>query len=1588
MSIVIPGRPTQSATLNALITQWQKGIGSVVFVSGEPGSGKSFLLDTLQKHLGDQAVRVDCRQPIGTLNVASVQPLQPFGLAIESLYQNGEQVAKKRLALNIGMSLLASLPIAGDIFYAIKAVRQDVTEYKRETAALLQKRKAAVEECVEALDGVAAHTPFVLLVDAAHWSDPQSLEVLKRIAANPQNKLLIVWAFDQRLAREHNLALTALPTELASTTQHIVLDSIDSATAESVLHAIAPSLKLTGEQVGLLNERCGGLPGVMVEYVRYLERMGEISSDGHLRTDSILTSGVQLGAHPSTDVLLHEIQEDDAISLAMGAIEGREFSAFMFAALTNTDVVSAARSLRRLQQRTGMIESIGVRTRYNIKTTTYRFTSDLAFTYFYHYVSYEERKALHHRIAEILTKEHDAADLQATREQLAAIIAAHGHIAEDVEITQRMLKEVDPALAVNWPEADVDTAPVDVDGQPSTVVVADGATVDADESIRLACDALIMGQPTEAQLHTQRARNHPALTTTERITLLCLEARACVSIGMVSEAEQLLKDAEVLSTNLPALRALVLNGLATVAQAQNNVDQAMSMLQEAARINTKTSSSMHVLTACNALILERHGNREAPAITRKLRDMLHHRHWTNLARDLGLGIVIVLMVLSGSVAKASDNDHRARKQSMERAHPTPDPTNLHPDWPKVPFVQGLSWYASQFENVSLIAEEQDQQPMQNESSIAVNPLNPRNLIGSAVDYRANSQTWAYYSTDGANTWHNVKLGYPHEGWRSTNDPSVCFDHQGRGYLCYGGFNVGQTPQFGENGVYISITDDGGLTWGPTHIPVIEHLGKQTADSAFEDKYYVHADTASSSPFRGNLYIPWKRVINADSSTQIVISRSTDRGLSWSVPIAVGARFPHTSEHATFGQSFPLARTGPDGSVHVVWNSGTENAVRYARSTDGGVTFSEPRILHTYNPFGEKLEIEGTVNSRVKGTVRAEAYPSLSVDNTGGARNGRLYLVWSADNPPNVYSSYSADNGTTWSTPRVVHSDTSNDQFWPWIAIDPTTGDVAVMYFDSRDDESNILVNCYVSLSTDGGQTWTDRRVGDADNDLRNNPFSGRTFAGDYSGCDFYNGIVYPSWVDMRNTTSTNTVDSDVYTAIVNTRSPRAPDTMWANTIAAMPTSIDVGWSAVSSRTFGQPLSPAAQYALFRDGMRIATLPVATTSYRDTALTSYREYTYTLHVEDGTDTSATRTASAFAGGSKLPGSPTLVNVMGYDSNDVAYHRVTLTMPRFRLDGETPLVNLAQVLIARGADTAVIAVSASDTGKTVSFVVAAPEDGFWKVRAAIRDADKNMSPFSDSMMVYAGNMEWRQETFDTMPNYYVMGGQWGLDSRLSYSPPTSLSDSPNQDYTRSARDTVLLYPFQQSSLIPENNAIVLRWRVAAFVDPTDTAYLEVKRSGEQSHDWQTIAWWNSSVDPRWADTTKGADAWRAGQHVFDYISPDTLQLRLRFRSNLTKHSDGLYVDDVTWEYTSDVDLQEPHTTSVYPQPASDHVLVGLSNDAPITSCTIQTLAGNEIVVPWYQRDHSLIVDVRGLSSGVYVVRAQTSTTPIQATIVVVN
>lgn len=978
-----------------------------------------------------------------------------------------------------------------------------------------------------------------------------------------------------------------------------------------------------------------------------------------------------------------------------------------------------------------------------------------------------------------------------------------------------------------------------------------------------------------------------------------------------------------------------------------------------------------------------------------------------------LFFTIISFLLANLAIKAEDNVGKVFGRYMEYAQPSPNNSESY-KMESVIIIQSNN--PSYFFNANTTVDEDAyQSKMQNESSIAINPLNPLNMVASAVDYRG-FDSWVYVSDDGGKTWRNINLGKPENTESSAgNDPSVCFDNEGRAYMCYGAFGPRNGDGSGENGVYVARSTNGGVNW-TSHLTVIEHIDEITLDTYFEDKYYIHVDNAVNSPYESHLYIPWKRVTPRDSATQIVFSKSADFGDTWTTPINISNREAGSSEDTTFGQSFPLIRTGPNGEVYCVWNHGIVHGVGFARSEDGGDTWTPAEIIHNYNIFGETTLINGQgYRHTVKGTVRAEAYPSMEVDITGGDKNGNIYLCWAADNYPNIYFSRSEDKGETWTEPIIVHSDTTNDQFWPWLAIDRTNGDIAIMYLDSRDDADNIITECYVSYSSDGGDSWQDLRASDVGFDLRLNPFGsvtgrfGGVFAGDYNGCAFHDGVIYPSWVDMRPSVD-DVRDSDVYTAIINTRAPKPVEQLVSQFFVEDPRKIELTWIDPETYVLGQEM-PDEEYEvlLYRDGELIQTFPGASPGTYSDDVEPFQEYDYEVYVVARGDTSAPKFTSSYAGGSDIPAPPVYINhTNNINSMNYLYDYTNLEvkLPEFRDDGVTPITFLDSLMVNiynfKNELVLTDSYDISDVDFSNNILIELDHDeqleiGWYRYEFYVmQDWGDGLVTNSDigfELDIPVGTIDFENsppelETYNGEFEYpFFYSENWDLTNELFNSSPTSLTESPNADYEPVQFDTLISRNFLINKLTPGNESqfLEISFFTAAAVHPQDSAILEF--SDDAGKTWYMIDNYNYDQFEEWEDGELNSSDWKFMRYVIDFdklaeiinFKPTdafgnmNCFVRFRFKSNTIINRDGWFIDDLLISYRSATSVNDKIIDNIklYPNPANNFINVNFDeNIKTITKIEIIDLYGSvQKIATNYINNTS--IDVSDLASGIYII-----------------
>jgi len=383
----------------------------------------------------------------------------------------------------------------------------------------------------------------------------------------------------------------------------------------------------------------------------------------------------------------------------------------------------------------------------------------------------------------------------------------------------------------------------------------------------------------------------------------------------------------------------------------------------------------------------------------------------------------------------------------------------------------------------------------NEPAIAVNPANPQQLV---VAWQINAS--AAYSTDGGGTW-TVAEGTAPKNYRVSGDVSLAYDASGAALLCYIAFDKLGTSNYWahgatRNGIFVRRSPDGGKTWDKEAATVIAH--ESTPNIPFEDKPWIVADTGNG-PHRGNLYVGWTQFTLSESN--LLFARSTDGGKTWSKPIQLNSvpGLPRDDNGALEGFHGVV---GPDGTLYTVWDA--REGIMMAVSHDGGLTFSKDRLIIHAGPgyFG------------ISGVSRSNGFPQIGMGpRSSDGQSGNLYVSWSdyTNGDVDAFVASSADHGATWSAPVRVNNDPVHngaDHFFQWMAVDPKTGAVNLVFYDRRPDNQQTRVT--LARSTDSGKSFSnyalDKEAFEAEGD----------FLGDYLAITAFGNKAFAAWAHQTD----------------------------------------------------------------------------------------------------------------------------------------------------------------------------------------------------------------------------------------------------------------------------------------------------------------------------------------------------------------------------------------------------------------------------------------------------------------------------------------
>jgi class 3 adenylate cyclase/tetratricopeptide (TPR) repeat protein len=300
------GRDDELRLINSRWDRVLAGEGRVLLIVGEPGIGKSRLVQRFHQQIAPT--------PHTWVDAAAAPFFQntPFYPVAEMLRElvgwRGEDSAEQRLSQLAQALELAGLTPGRAIPLIAPLLNLPLPpKYPPLTLAPEQQRRRLLATLVGWVVGVARAQPLVIVIEDLHWADPSTLELIQHLV-------------EQATAARLLLLYTARPEFRAQWSQrahhaHLVLDRLSNRQARVMVENIASQKELSAETVETVLRRATGVPLFVEELTRDVMERSEPPTQHQIPEtlhDSLMARLDRLGS-------ARELAQ-------IGATIGREFS--------------------------------------------------------------------------------------------------------------------------------------------------------------------------------------------------------------------------------------------------------------------------------------------------------------------------------------------------------------------------------------------------------------------------------------------------------------------------------------------------------------------------------------------------------------------------------------------------------------------------------------------------------------------------------------------------------------------------------------------------------------------------------------------------------------------------------------------------------------------------------------------------------------------------------------------------------------------------------------------------------------------------------------------------------------------------------------------------------------------------------------------------------------------------------------------------------------------------------------------------------------------------------------------------------------
>jgi len=351
------GRTAELAALGVCYERALRGERQVVFITGEPGIGKTALIESFVEQLAGSGVCVAKGQCIESHH--QHEAYYPVLEAVDRLCQTPQAPRMVELLERHAPTWLVQFPAR------MIAAHRDLLQ--REILGATRERM--LRELCGALEALTAKVPVVLVFEDLHCADLATLDFIAAFARRHEAARLMLLATYRLLEvrqADHPLKQLTQELQIQRRSQEIALDVVSQEAVADYLAAQFPAAAFSAELASLIHQQTNGQPLFMVTATEYLVAHGLLSKASGTQAWQLVAGWDQIRAsvphslRQTIERQLERLTPYERELLQVASVDGVEFTARMVAAGLGRDVATVEACCDSLARQQWMLHEAGL----------------------------------------------------------------------------------------------------------------------------------------------------------------------------------------------------------------------------------------------------------------------------------------------------------------------------------------------------------------------------------------------------------------------------------------------------------------------------------------------------------------------------------------------------------------------------------------------------------------------------------------------------------------------------------------------------------------------------------------------------------------------------------------------------------------------------------------------------------------------------------------------------------------------------------------------------------------------------------------------------------------------------------------------------------------------------------------------------------------------------------------------------------------------------------------------------------------------------------------------------------------------------